>query len=124
MTQAIENFFAAWALQDPTEQSKAITDCMAENGIYSDPRSGGRLSGAQEIARYIRIFSTNAPGWTATVTKSDSINNYTRAIVKFSGKGPDGQEMAQFGTYFTDLDDAGRIIAIAGFVGETPAEQH
>ncbi|WP_106745197.1 nuclear transport factor 2 family protein [Yoonia maritima] len=122
MADATDKFFAAWSMQDPNAQADVIAQCFVENGTYSDPRSGERLLGATAIANYVAMFGANAPGWGAKVTKSDNINNYTRAIVQFSGKGPDGQEMAQHGTYFVDTNDDGQIIAIAGFVGETPAD--
>ena len=121
MTKAIEDFFSAWSMQDPDAQASLITQCVAQGGTYSDPRSGARLSGPTAIAEYVSMFSANAPGWSAEITESDTINNYTRAIVKFGGKGPDGQDMAQYGTYFVDLDENGLIVAMAGFVGETPS---
>lgn len=118
---ALETFFSAWSDTDAATRSGKIAEALADDATYSDPRSGGRLSGHEAIAEYVGMFSANAPGWTAEVVRSDEVNGYVRAVVKFGGMGPDGQEMAQHGTYFADFGD-GKITSLAGFVGETPAE--
>ncbi len=118
---ALETFFSAWSETDAAVRTAKITQAMGPEATYSDPRSGGRLSGIEAIAEYVGMFSANAPGWTAEVVRSDEVNGYARAVVKFGGMGPDGQEMAQHGTYFADLADT-QITSLAGFVGETPSD--
>ena len=51
------------------------------------------------------------------VNSVDEVNGYAKAIVSFGGPGPDGQNMAQLGTYFVEADEAGSLVALAGFVG-------
>lgn len=114
---ALDTFFSAWSETDAAARTALIASAMADGATYSDPRSGSRLDGLDAISTYVGMFSENAPGWTAKVTQSDVVNGYVRAIVAFGGMGPDGSEMVQHGTYFADLDDSGKALSIAGFVG-------
>ncbi|MEO1796012.1 MAG: hypothetical protein AAFR53_03225 [Pseudomonadota bacterium] len=116
MSASLETFFAAWGESDAATRAGMIAGSLAEGATYSDPRSGGRLSGAA-IADYVGQFSANAPGWTAEVANVSEVNGYLRAKVAFGGKGPDGTDMVQHGIYFADTDDEGRLTLIAGFVG-------
>ena len=52
----------------------------------------------------------------AEALQIDERFDHARAIVAFGGKGPDGQDMVQHGTYFATMD-AGRIKLLVGFVG-------
>lgn len=117
MSIALNTFFDAWGTADADARHAKIAESCAADCTYSDPRSGSRLSGVDAIAEYVGMFSANAPGWTASVTSCDVVNDYARAIVAFAGLWPDGTEMAQHGTYFADIDDSGKITMIAGFVG-------
>lgn len=117
MSDATHTFFEAWGTADAEARSALIAQATSADVSYSDPRSGGRLTGQDAVAEYVGMFSANAPGWTASVVSADNVNGYIRAIVAFGGMGPDGTEMTQHGTYFCDQDDAGRLIMIAGFVG-------
>ncbi|MEY1554551.1 nuclear transport factor 2 family protein [Yoonia sp. R2331] len=114
---ALDTFFAAWSITDAAARHDTIAQACADQVSYSDPRSGGRLQGLDAVATYVGMFSANAPGWTAKVDAADEVNGYMRATVVFGGKGPDGQDMAQHGTYFADRDDSGKITMLAGFVG-------
>lgn len=117
MSDALKDFFAAWAETDAKARKALIEGALALDATYSDPRSGGRLSGATAIADYVGMFSANAPGWAAKVSEVDEVNDYLRAVVTFGGPGPDGNEMVQTGTYFTEIDQIGKLIYLAGFVG-------
>jgi len=117
MSDALTTFFAAWSETDARKRSALIANALTADATYSDPRSGGRLTGHDAISDYVGMFSANAPGWTASVVSSDVVNGYARTIVAFGGTGPDGSDMVQHGTYFTDHDEAGKITAMAGFVG-------
>lgn len=115
MTSAIETFFDAWGVADAATRSDMIAGTLAPGATYSDPRSGGRLTG-DAIAEYVSAFSANAPGWTAKVENVSDVNGYLRVRVAFGGQGPDGSMMVQHGTYFADESD-GLLTMIAGFVG-------
>lgn len=116
MSDAISTFFDAWSETDATARMDLISKACAPDATYSDPRSGGRLSGLDAVSDYVGMFSANAPGWIAKVVGDDDVNGYHRGIVAFGGTGPDGAEMVQHGTYFSDVAD-GKITAMAGFVG-------
>lgn len=118
MSDAVSTFFSAWSVTDADQRKALIKEAITSETTYSDPRTGARLKGIDEISDYVGMFSANAPGWTAEVARSDEVNGYIRCVVKFGGQGPDGSEMAQHGTYVADMDGA-KIAALAGFVGET-----
>ena len=122
MTKALTTFFGAWSESDSTKRTKAVADAIASDGIYSDPRSGQRLASTEEISKYVGMFCENAPGWTAKVVKSDEVNAYVRAVVAFGGKGPDGSEVVQHGTYFGEINDEGKLVFLSGFVGIANAD--
>jgi ketosteroid isomerase-like protein len=115
MSDPIETFFAAWGMDDDTARADAIASVYAPDGTYADPRSDGMLSGSA-IAKYVNMFSANAPGWTAKVVASSSTADCHRATFAFGGQGPDGSEMVQHGQYFADIAD-GKITRMVGFVG-------
>ena len=116
MEAAIQQFFGAWAEADSPARLAAIAAALGDSATYSDPRSDGRISGLEAVADYIGHFSANAPGWSATVDAIDEVNGYAKVVVSFGGPGPDGEHMAQQGTYFVEADSAGKLIALAGFV--------
>lgn len=115
MKSVIETFFEAWAVADASARAEMIAGTLAPDATYSDPRSGGRLTG-DAIAEYVSAFSANAPGWTANVEHVSDVNGYFRVRVAFGGQGPVGAMMIQHGTYFVDAGDNG-LKTIAGFVG-------
>lgn len=117
MQTVIERFFAAWSHEDAGSRTATIRGALSETATYSDPRSDGRLIGVEAISEYVGQFSANAPGWSAVVDSVDEVNGYAKAIVSFGGPGPDGEHMAQLGTYFAEVDETGAITALAGFVG-------
>ncbi len=117
MTDALTTFFGAWSETDADNRRAQIDAAIVEGGTYSDPRSGARLTSNAEISEYVGMFSASAPGWTATVESADEVNGYCRAIIAFGGKGPDGSDMVQHGTYFAETDAGGKLTTLAGFVG-------
>jgi ketosteroid isomerase-like protein len=117
MTDSLNTFFAAWSETDADARRALIEKSVTSSFSYSDPRSGERVSSLDAVTDYVGMFSANAPGWTAEVVKADVVNGYARAIVRFGGKGPDGSDMNQLGTYFADIDDGGKLTFLAGFVG-------
>ena len=117
MTDALSTFFSAWSETDATARADLIARAMAEGFTYSDPRSGARLMSLETLSDYVGQFSANAPGWTATVETTDEVNGYLRARVAFGGKGPDGTDMVQHGTYFGEQNNDGKLVLLAGFVG-------
>ncbi|MEO0381345.1 MAG: hypothetical protein AAF252_13835, partial [Pseudomonadota bacterium] len=59
---------AACSREDRQLREDAFTVSTGrESKSAVNPRSGGDLTGSAAIADYVRQFSANAPGWTATV---------------------------------------------------------
>lgn len=113
---AIETFFSAWGMDNDADRLAAISSVYANDGTYADPRSPAVLESVEAIAEYVNMFSANAPGWSATVVKSDEVAGSMRVTVAFGGMGPDGNQMVQHGQYFVDM--AGdKIARMVGFVG-------
>ena len=114
---AIETFFSAWSMSDAAQRSETIAMAVADDVVYSDPRSDGVLTGQDALSEYVGNFSANAPGWSATVQKHDVVNGFERAIIAFGGPTPDGKVLTQLGTYFGQCNSEGKLTLIAGFVG-------
>ena len=121
MNTHLTTFFNAWSETDPDARLNLISAACADNISYTDPRSDGRLSGLSALSDYVGMFSANAPGWTATVVSTDTVGDTNRTIVAFGGKGPDGSDMVQHGTYFS-VQAHGKLVMIAGFVGTGSVE--
>ena len=111
MTDTIADFFGAWATA--AAQRDTIAAAMAPAFIYSDPRSQTRLTTIDDLAGYVSQFTENAGGMMASVIKTDTHNRYTRVVVGFCMNG----EWMQKGTYFAELDNAGKTAVLSGFVG-------
>lgn len=120
MTTSLTTFFSAWSEPDTAARRALIEASAAADLRYSDPRSGSTLHGVDAINAYVGNFSASAPGWSATVEAADTCNGFVRVVVAFGGPGPDGAAMVQHGTYFAELDDAGKLRTLAGFVGTAP----
>ena len=108
----ISTFFSAWAMADANARASTVRDAVAENVTYADPRTETPVEGPDALADYVGMFSQAAPGATAEVVKSDSIQGQARVTVAF--KMPNSME--QLGQYFVTPAD-GPITAMTGFVG-------
>ena len=116
MSDAITGFFGAWGETGAEPRAAAIKAAMADDFVYIDPRVPGPITSLDALADYVGQFSANAPGWSARAVKTDVLHGHARVLVAFGGKGPDGSEMVQHGTYFAEM--AGdRIARLVGFVG-------
>ena len=94
-------------------------DLFPQLGRYiGEIEQGGRLAlshaaaGADALSDYVGMFTQAAPGATANVVKSDTIQGMTRATVAF--RMPNGRE--QHGQDFVEPSD-GPMSRMVGFVG-------
>jgi len=116
MSDPISTFFDAWQLESADARLEKITSAVTPGIQYDDPRTPQTVNSIEALAEYVGMFSSNAPGWTAKVIKSDATAGMTRTTVAFGGTGPDGNEMVQLGQYFIEMD--GDLISrMVGFVG-------
>jgi hypothetical protein len=121
MSEALNTFFEACSVTDAAEQSTKIAASCSPDVTYSDPRSDARLDGQTAMSDYVDMFSANAPGWTTHVVSSDDTSGFARSIIAFGGRGPDGYEIVQHGTYFSDSEH-GKLTMMPGFVGTGAVE--
>ncbi len=116
MSDCISRFFEAWQIEAAEERLAKINSAVTENIRYDDPRTPETLNGIEAINNYVAMFSTNAPGWSAKVVKSDTIAGVTRVTVAFSGTGQDGSQQIQLGQYFVEKEGEW-VSRMVGFVG-------
>lgn len=112
----IETFFEAWGQSDEATRKQQISASVTPNVTYADPRAPEPITGIDALSTYVGMFSANAPGWTASVVKQDTIAGLHRVTVAFGGAGPDGAPMRQLGQYFVELEGE-RACRLVGFVG-------
>jgi hypothetical protein len=112
MTKSIEDFFAAWAVEDADKRSDMIKSAVAEPVFYADPRTEAPVTTMDALIEYVGMFSKMAPGMAVAATNVSTTLTFARATVQF-GTG----ERSQTGQYICDLNDAGQITRMIGFVG-------
>lgn len=88
-----------------------LTEPYRLSSLYLEP-----IAGIEALSAYVGMFSANAPGWSATVVKSDTISDITRITVAFGGMGPDGNSIVQHGQYFVE-HEGDLVSGMVGFVG-------
>ena len=116
MSKRITMFFDAWQIETADARLEKITSAVTADVQYTDPRAPEAIKGVDALNEYVGMFSANAPGWAANVQSSDTVADVTRATVVFAGKGPDGNDMVQYGQYFVEME--GDLISrMVGFVG-------
>ena len=112
LDQSIKTFFAAWGMSDTNARTSTIGNVTSDTTIYADPRTNAPLTGSAAISEYVSLFAQAAPGATASVVKSDIIQDTARVTVAF--RMADG--MTQYGQYFVEAHDD-TITRMTGFVG-------
>lgn len=118
MTDGLTDFFSAWAVEDETARNAIIDSSLAAAIFYVDPRTESPLTDHGAVKDYVGQFSMMAPGMPVSVVHLTKTLNFARATVQF-GAG----EQSQFGQYTADIDDAGKITRLVGFVGVGAPEQ-
>lgn len=112
MSDALTDFFTAWAIQDDTMRDAQVQGALGASILYADPRTDAPLTTADAVASYVGQFSKMASGMPVTVAATSTTLTYTRATVQF-GAG----DQSQWGQYTADLDGDGKITRLVGFVG-------
>jgi len=112
MTKALDDFFAAWAIQDAAARDAQVDSTLGDSIFYADPRTEAPLTDAGSVKAYVGGFSQMAPGMAVNVVHTSTTLTFARVAVQF-GEG----EMSQMGQYTADLDAHGKITRLVGFVG-------
>lgn len=116
MTQALDDFFAAWTMTEDEGRDDKIASAFGGAVYYVDPRTEGPITEVGALCAYVAQFLPMCPPG-ARVEVADPVDvkdGHARATVHFIMS----EEMRQTGQYFADLDDQGRITRIVGFVGK------
>jgi len=112
MSDALNAFFTAWALEDAEARNAQIDTALGDTILYADPRTEAPLTSGDAVKDYVGMFSKMAPGMPVSVANVSTTLAYARATVQF-GAG----DQSQWGQYIADLDDTGKITRLVGFVG-------
>jgi len=112
MSDAINSFFTAWAIEDDAQRDGQLRGSLGSEILYADPRTQAPLTTVDDVVGYVGQFSKMAPGMPVSVAATSSTLTYARATVQF-GAG----DQVQWGQYTADLDANGKITRLVGFVG-------
>ena len=112
MSAAIEDFFTAWAIEDDAARDAQVRGALGGSIYYADPRTETAITSTDALLGYVGQFSKMAPGMPVSVAGTSTTLTHVRAVVRF-GAG----DQSQLGQYTADLDDAGKITRLIGFVG-------
>ncbi len=112
MSEAVTEFFTAWAMEDDKAREAQLERILGETMFYADPRTEAPLTTREAVIAYVGQFSKMAPGMPVGVIEQTRTLDFVRATVAF-GAG----DQAQMGQYCVDLDGAGRITRMIGFKG-------
>ena len=113
MGSSIESFFSAWGNEDSNSRSMAVAGAVTQDCSYADPRTPSPIFGPAALSDYVALFSQAAPGAQAVVIDQQTQQGLTRTTIAF--RMADGAE--HLGQYFIELNDAGLIQKMTGFVG-------
>ncbi|MEM1386203.1 MAG: nuclear transport factor 2 family protein [Pseudomonadota bacterium] len=114
----LDAFFATWSIASAEARQSDLVPLMADAFVYADPQTTAPVTTLDQLVTYIGAFSANAPDWNVAVAAHDAVAGHVRALVRFAGPGPSDATVEQFGTYFAEFDEAGRITRLVGFVGK------
>ncbi len=116
-TSALTEFFAGWGNTNAEGRAKQFASAIGDSFYYADPHATDPTRSLDEFLTFVDAFAKNAPGATANVTEPvDLHNGHFRCTVNFVL----GADMSMTGQYFGDLDTAGKITRMIGFVGKGP----
>ena len=113
METALDRFFSAWGETAPDARYDLISGAMAEGFAYADPRTAAPITDIDALAEYVGQFTANAPGWSASVLRTDTTAGFSRSLVGFGDAGG----VKQHGQYFSKGDGDGRLKRLIGFAG-------
>ena len=114
-TTAISEFFAGWGEATAEGRAKMIVPALGATFHYADPHAPEPITSTEAFLSFVAEFAANAPGASVGVLDPvDTHNGHFRCSVRFEM----GRNMSIIGQYFGDLDAAGKITRMIGFVGK------
>lgn len=118
ITMTIDTWLDAYGEPDETRRTGLIAQVWAPHGTLADPPFEG--TGHAEINGLVAAALRQFPGHRFRRTSGvDAHHGYAR--YSWDLVGPDGQ-VAVSGLDVAEVDDEGRLVRVAGFFGELPAQ--
>ena len=116
MPQSLTDFFTAWTTEDADSRRALLASAVSDTFYYVDPRTEAPITDVDGMDAYAGQFLQMCPPGASVAVKDpvDEKMGHARATVAFI-MGPD---MQQTGQYYADLDGAGKITRLIGFVGK------
>ncbi|WP_282091544.1 nuclear transport factor 2 family protein [Epibacterium ulvae] len=113
MTDCITTFFSAWGDLPPESRADKLTAALGPQFTYADPNTPDVVTGQAAFLEYVAQFTAHMPDGEARVVATSQTASCTRVTVDFLSN---GTHMMR-GQYFADLDTAGKITRMIGFIG-------
>jgi hypothetical protein len=112
----IDRYVAAWNQADETSRALAMAEVVADNCYYADAHLPDALTDRVSHDRFVNVFRTKFPDFSLKLASvPQSHHGYFRfgwQLIK-----SDGSIFTQ-GVYFGEIDRAGKISKIIGFVDD------
>lgn len=114
----LDNYIKTWAMVDSVTRLQALEKIWVKKGIHESPfsHSQGIEAINAEIDGFLKMFPN------AIVRLSDIKRTNNKVVCKFVLQNAQGEELMSGVDYF-ELNDAGKIIKVIGFVEERQATQ-
>lgn len=106
----------AWSDVSPAERRELLARSVAENGIYTDPRSS--CQGYDALQNHIEQFRQSMPG--ASFKNHRFVEHHAQSHAEWTLYDAQGQEV-QPGNSYARYGEDGRITHVAGFFAVAPA---
>lgn len=119
--KAVDQYFVAWNARDLNVRTAALQAACATDIVYTDPKAD--VKGYEALSEMMEAVQTQVSEQHASfsfVRTSAVEEHYGRVRFNWALKGHDGALLLA-GVDFGQIDEAGRLRAIVGFFGETPA---
>lgn len=119
VTQAIDNYIAAWNERDAGRRRELIAKTWAEGGSYVDPHRGG--TGYDELSAMIQtVHDAFPPAYRFRL--ASRVDEYgDRVRFQWEAGGTKEAPLHFVGTDFAVVGSDGRFKSVTGFVDEAPA---
>ncbi len=113
MTDSLTAFFSAWGDQSPESRAQKTDTALGPQFTYADPNTPDVIVGRDAYLEYLAQFASQMPGGSARVVDQSQTAHCVRATVDFLS----GDTRMMRGQYFADLNAAGKITRMIGFIG-------
>lgn len=119
VTQAIDNYLAAWNERDAKRRKEIIARTWSEDGSYIDPHRGG--TGYDQLSAMIQtVHDAFPPAYRFRL--ASRVDEYgDRVRFQWEAGGTQDAPLHFVGTDFAVVDSDGRFKSVTGFVDEAPA---